>query len=106
MVIDGDLGLDAVLFVLVALVAGSVVSAVVIGVGCARSGRRRLGCASLLMAWALTVSVGTMLVVVWRAKDGEATRYDWLWAGAMMGLGWTTAGRLWRRPPMKHSDTI
>ena len=107
MVIDArELGLEAILYMVLGVVAGSFAVAVIIGTTCARLGRRPLGGVSLLISWALVVGLGVVAVVLWRAKDGEATLFDWLWACGLGAVSWVIARSLWNRPPGSAESDI
>jgi hypothetical protein len=98
MVIDaGELGFEVVLLAVLGVVAGSLIVGAIIATTCARLGRRPLGCVSLLMSWALAVGLGVVALVLWRAKNGEATLFDWLWAGGLVALSWFMFRSLWNR---------
>lgn len=98
MVIDvDDLGLEVVFLTIAGVLMASCVVAVFVAMVCARRGRQPLGCASLLLAWVLTVSLAVIGLVVWRTVGGEATFYDALSGFGLGGLGWLIARRLWRR---------
>ncbi len=104
MPLDGDLGLGGVVrwFIGVAVVA--IVVSVLIAVACSKVGRRRFGCGSVLLALALTVCSSVVAVVLWRTKELDATRYDWLWACFLAAVGWLVARRLCSRSSTEASD--
>jgi len=100
MVIDAnELGLEAVLYAIVGAIAGVVVLGLAISVLAARLGGRRPGLASVGFGQVVSLAALVATLVIARTMDGEATRWDWLWA-----IGLATAAAWCGRRLMQRTD--
>ena len=102
MVIDAsELGLEAVFYAILGLVVGVAVLGFAIAVLTARLGGRSFGFASVGFGLVVSTAAVVAIVVLARTLDGEATRWDWLWA-----VGLATAAAWCARQLMQQTDDM
>lgn len=99
MVIDGgELGLEAVFYTILGLVVGVAVLGFAIAVLAARLGGRSFGVASVGFGLVVSTAAVVAIVVIVRTMNGEATRWDWLWAVGLAAAAAWCARRLMQQP--------
>lgn len=95
MVIDAnDLDLDGVLYAIVGVGVGVLVSALAVAWVAARLGRHRLGFVSIVLGLVIAVALLVDVVVASRVVSGDVTGWDLLWAAGLTAAGVLCSRRL------------
>ncbi len=95
MVINADeLDIDWVLFAILGIGVGILMSAVAIALVASRVGSRSIGMRSVLLGLVISIAVPVDIVVVRRAISGEVTGWDLLWGIGLGGVAAWCAARL------------
>jgi hypothetical protein len=98
MVIDSDSLLDGVVHWVLGLTIGALATAVLLAAIVSVLGRHRFGLASIAMSLTLIIGVGVVAIVLNRARAGDATMYDGMWAIALAVASFLSGQRLLKRP--------
>jgi hypothetical protein len=95
---SSDLGVEAVLFTIVGVIAGVLLAGFVVAMAASSLGGRRFGLLSIGMGLVVVIATVVDAVVIWRTVEGEVTGWDLLWAACLTVVGVRSFRRLMSPP--------